>query len=143
MAPPKPSTALEALRRNALRFRNLTRYRWRSLQHSGALHTLVNAFRIPKSPFIEQSTEVERTWATREIDDLAIPNLPVPAHSAQVRSTPNARPSVLVKRRTNLPNCTLILVLDCTIRCPRNGVAGVTYGAVDRDREASTMTQTH
>ena len=34
---------LEALRRNALGFRNLTHYRWRSLLHSGALHTLVNA----------------------------------------------------------------------------------------------------
>jgi transposase len=34
---------LEALRRNALGFRNLTRYRWRSLLHSGALHQLVNA----------------------------------------------------------------------------------------------------
>ena len=32
---------LEALRRNALGFRNLTHYRWRSLLHSGAL--LVNA----------------------------------------------------------------------------------------------------
>ena len=29
---------LEALRRNALGFRNLTNYRWRSLLHSGALH---------------------------------------------------------------------------------------------------------
>jgi transposase len=34
---------LEALRRNALGFRNLTNYRWRSLLHSGALHPLVNA----------------------------------------------------------------------------------------------------
>jgi transposase len=34
---------LEALRRNALGFRNLTHYRWRSLLHSGALHSLVNA----------------------------------------------------------------------------------------------------
>jgi transposase len=34
---------LEALRRNALGFRNLTHYRLRSLLHSGALHTLVNA----------------------------------------------------------------------------------------------------
>ena len=34
---------LEALRRNALGFRNLTNYRWRSLLHSGALHALVNA----------------------------------------------------------------------------------------------------
>ena len=34
---------LEALRRNALGFRNLTHYRWRSLLHSGALHPLVNA----------------------------------------------------------------------------------------------------
>jgi transposase len=34
---------LEALRRNALGFRNLTNYRWRSLLHSGALHQLVNA----------------------------------------------------------------------------------------------------
>ncbi len=34
---------LEALRRNALGFRNLTHYRIRSLLHSGALHTLVNA----------------------------------------------------------------------------------------------------
>ena len=34
---------LEALRRNALGFRNLTHYRWRSLLHSGALHVLVNA----------------------------------------------------------------------------------------------------
>jgi transposase len=34
---------LEAMRRNALGFRNLTHYRWRSLLHSGALHTLVNA----------------------------------------------------------------------------------------------------
>ncbi len=34
---------LEALRRNALELRNLTHYRWRSLLHSGALHTLVNA----------------------------------------------------------------------------------------------------
>jgi transposase len=34
---------LEALRRNALGFRNLTNYRIRSLLHSGALHTLVNA----------------------------------------------------------------------------------------------------
>ncbi|BBY06919.1 ISL3 family transposase [Mycobacterium noviomagense] len=34
---------LEALRRNALGFRNLVHYRWRSLLHSGALHTLVNA----------------------------------------------------------------------------------------------------
>jgi transposase len=34
---------LEALRRNALGFRNLTYYRWRSLLHSGALHALVNA----------------------------------------------------------------------------------------------------
>jgi transposase len=33
---------LEALRRNALGFRNLTNYRWRSLLHSGALHQLVN-----------------------------------------------------------------------------------------------------
>jgi transposase len=29
---------LKALRRNALGFRNLTQYRWRSLLHSGALH---------------------------------------------------------------------------------------------------------
>jgi transposase len=34
---------LEAPRRNALGFRNLTHYRWRSLLHSGALHSLVNA----------------------------------------------------------------------------------------------------
>lgn len=34
---------LEALRRNALGFRNLAHYRWRSLLHSGALHQLVNA----------------------------------------------------------------------------------------------------
>ncbi len=34
---------LEALRRNALGFRNLTHYRIRSLLHSGALHSLVNA----------------------------------------------------------------------------------------------------
>jgi transposase len=34
---------LEALRRNALGFRNLTNYRWRSLLHSGALHQLINA----------------------------------------------------------------------------------------------------
>jgi transposase len=34
---------LEALRRNALGFRNLTNYRLRSLLHSGALHTLINA----------------------------------------------------------------------------------------------------
>jgi transposase len=34
---------LEALRRNALGFRNLTNYRIRSLLHSGALHALVNA----------------------------------------------------------------------------------------------------
>lgn len=34
---------LEALRRNALGFRNLTQYRWRSLLHSGALHSLLNA----------------------------------------------------------------------------------------------------
>ena len=34
---------LEALRRNALGFCNLTHYRWRSLLHSGALHSLVNA----------------------------------------------------------------------------------------------------
>jgi transposase len=34
---------LEALRRNALGFRNLTHYRLRSLLHSGALHQLVNA----------------------------------------------------------------------------------------------------
>ena len=34
---------LEALRRNALGFRNLTHYRWRSLLHSGALHQLINA----------------------------------------------------------------------------------------------------
>jgi transposase len=34
---------LEALRRNALGFRNLVHYRWRSLLHSGALHSLVNA----------------------------------------------------------------------------------------------------
>jgi hypothetical protein len=34
---------LEALRRNALGFRNLTHDRLRSLLHSGALHTLVNA----------------------------------------------------------------------------------------------------
>ena len=34
---------LEALRRNALGFRNLTHYRWRSLLHSGALHSLINA----------------------------------------------------------------------------------------------------
>jgi len=31
------------LRRNALGFRNLTNYRWRSLLHSGALHQLINA----------------------------------------------------------------------------------------------------
>jgi hypothetical protein len=29
--------------RNALGFRNFTHYRWRSLLHSGALHSLVNA----------------------------------------------------------------------------------------------------
>jgi transposase len=34
---------LEALRRNALGFRNLTNYRWRSLLHGGVLHQLVNA----------------------------------------------------------------------------------------------------
>ena len=34
---------LEALRRDALGFRNLTHYRWRSLLHSGALLALVNA----------------------------------------------------------------------------------------------------
>ena len=34
---------LEALRRNALGFRNFTHYRWRSLLHSGVLHQLVNA----------------------------------------------------------------------------------------------------
>jgi hypothetical protein len=34
---------LEARRRNALGFRNPTHYRWRSLLHSGALHSLVNA----------------------------------------------------------------------------------------------------
>jgi transposase len=34
---------LKALRCNALGFRNLTHHRWRSLLHSGALHTLVKA----------------------------------------------------------------------------------------------------
>jgi transposase len=34
---------LEALRRNALGFRNITHYRLRSLLHSGALHTFINA----------------------------------------------------------------------------------------------------
>ena len=34
---------LEALRRNALGFTNLTNYRWRSPLHSSALHQLVNA----------------------------------------------------------------------------------------------------
>jgi len=34
---------LEALRRNALGFFNLTHYRWCSPLHSGALHSLVNA----------------------------------------------------------------------------------------------------
>ena len=34
---------LDALRRNALGFRNLSHYRWRSLLHSGALHAVVNA----------------------------------------------------------------------------------------------------
>ena len=34
---------LEALRRNALGFRNPTHYRLRSLLHSGALHAFVNA----------------------------------------------------------------------------------------------------
>jgi len=34
---------LKALPRNALGFRNFTHYRWRSLLHSGALHSLVNA----------------------------------------------------------------------------------------------------
>jgi transposase len=34
---------LEALRRNALGFGNLTHYRWRSPLHSGALQSLVNA----------------------------------------------------------------------------------------------------
>ena len=34
---------LEALRGNALGFRNLTNYRLRSLLHSGVLHHLVNA----------------------------------------------------------------------------------------------------
>jgi transposase len=34
---------LEALRRDALGFRNLTHYRLRSLLHSGALHALINA----------------------------------------------------------------------------------------------------
>ena len=34
---------LEALRRNALGFRNITHYRIRSLLHSGALHALINA----------------------------------------------------------------------------------------------------
>jgi transposase len=34
---------LEALRRNALGFRNLTHYRWRSLPHNSALHPLINA----------------------------------------------------------------------------------------------------
>lgn len=33
---------LEALRRNALGFRNLAHCCWRSLLHSGALHALVN-----------------------------------------------------------------------------------------------------
>ncbi|MCG7583944.1 transposase [Mycolicibacterium sp. OfavD-34-C] len=37
------NSRLEALRRNALGFRNLAHYRWRSLLHSGALHALVNA----------------------------------------------------------------------------------------------------
>jgi Transposase len=32
---------VEALRRNAPGFRNLTHYRWRSLPHGGALHSLV------------------------------------------------------------------------------------------------------
>ena len=34
---------LEALRRNALGFRNLSHYRIRSQLHSGALHALVNS----------------------------------------------------------------------------------------------------
>jgi transposase len=34
---------LEALHRNALGFRNFTHYRWHSLLHSGALHSLLNA----------------------------------------------------------------------------------------------------
>jgi transposase len=34
---------LEALRRNALGFRNLTHYRLRSLLHCGALHHAINA----------------------------------------------------------------------------------------------------
>ena len=46
-APNGPTEAingrLEALRRNALGFRNLTHYRWRPLLRSGALHQLVNA----------------------------------------------------------------------------------------------------
>ena len=34
---------LEALRRNALGFRNLTHYRWHSLLHSGVLHAYASA----------------------------------------------------------------------------------------------------
>ena len=34
---------LEALRRNAFGFRNLTYYRWRSLLHCSALHHAINA----------------------------------------------------------------------------------------------------
>ena len=41
--PPKPSTDDRKHCRNALGFRNFTHYRWRSLLHSGAVHTLVNA----------------------------------------------------------------------------------------------------
>jgi hypothetical protein len=47
---PSPSTAdQQALRGNALRFRNLTHYRLRSLLDSGALHALINALWITKS----------------------------------------------------------------------------------------------
>jgi len=41
---------VEALRRNAPGFRNLTHYRWRSLPHGGALHSLSTSFRRQARP---------------------------------------------------------------------------------------------
>jgi hypothetical protein len=48
---------LEALRRNALGFRNLTHYRIRSLLHCGNLARQIDALWFRKSHFISQHTD--------------------------------------------------------------------------------------
>jgi len=78
---------LEALPRNALGFRNLTNYRWRSLLRSGVLHALVNAPRITKSRIAQVNAQMLSAAGLRRCGGT------ICAASADHRAVPNGHTS--------------------------------------------------